>query len=166
MESSADAAVLVLDRQSVLDGAGSIVEELAPRLLEAVDRRGWSLSVLLTDGRGIAEYNDRFMGRSHPTDVLAFPAGGGPTSSEAGEPTGQGVGGGTGDLPYLGDLVISVEQAAEQAPEVGNTVPEELQVLLIHGVLHLLGMDHETDGGEMEAREKELRARLIRDGVG
>jgi len=144
------AGLLVLDRQQALEDAASVVERLAPRLLEEVGRSGWSLSVLLTDGPGIMAYNRQFKGKADPTDVLAF----------------HGEGEDEGGRPCLGDLVISVEQAVEQAPEYGNSPREELQVLLIHGVLHLTGMDHETDDGTMEAREHELRRDLIREGVG
>ena len=54
----------------------------------------------------------------------------------------------------------SLETAARQAADHGHTLPEELRILLLHGVLHLAGFDHETDGGEMRARERELRGRL------
>lgn len=150
MTSEPPVEVLVLDRQHVLEGAAETVTRLAPALLGAVGRSGWGLSVLLTDSPGIVSYNRRFKGRDRPTDVLAFPGEG---EDEEGQ-------------PYLGDLVISVEQAAAQGPEYGNSAREEVQVLLIHGVLHLLGMDHEADGGEMEALERRLRARLIGEGVG
>jgi len=144
------AGLLVLDRQQVLEEAAGVIRRLAPPLLREVGRPGWSLSVLLTDGPGIMAYNRQFKGRASPTDVLDY----------------QGEGEDEEGRPCLGDLVISVEQAAEQAPEYGNTPEEELQVLLIHGVLHLTGMDHETDGGAMETRERELRRSLIGEGVG
>ena len=59
-----------------------------------------------------------------------------------------------------GDIAISVETAARQAAEHGHTLPEELRILLLHGVLHLAGFDHEADEGEMRTREQELRTKF------
>ena len=129
-------------------GISRAVRETAEGCLGELDRVGSSISILLTDQEGIQAYNQRFLDRARPTDVLAFPGEG---VAEEGR-------------PYLGDIVISVEQAGEQAPEYGNTLEEEVRTLVIHGVLHLLGMDHETDSGEMHALEEDLRGRLIRTG--
>ena len=111
------------------------------RLGDALGRSSCSLSVMLTDDAGIADYNERFRGKAEPTDVLSFP-------SEAGSESDSGH--------YLGDLVVSVERAAAQAAEHGHEPVEEAEVLVLHGVLHLLGHDHETDEGQM----RELEARL------
>ena len=143
-------AVQVLDRQRTVRGVARAVRETAEACLRESGRDGSSLCILLTDQEGIRGYNERFRRKPGPTDVLAFPCDG---TDEEGR-------------PYLGDIVISVEQAREQAPEYGNTVEEEVRALVLHGVLHLLGMDHETDSGEMRAREEELRARLLGPGEG
>lgn len=104
-----------------------------------------SLSVMLTDDAGIADYSRRFRGKDEPTDVLSF-------ASEAGDATARGH--------YLGDLVVSTERAAAQAREHGHGLEQEVEVLILHGVLHLLGHDHETDSGEMARLEQAIAMRL------
>ena len=99
------------------------------------------ITVLLGDDQRLRGLNRQFRGKNKATDVLSFPA----------APNGEGV---------AGDLAISVETAARQAAEHGHTLDEELRILLLHGVLHLAGFDHEADTGEMLDRETELRARL------
>ncbi|HXB62551.1 MAG TPA: rRNA maturation RNase YbeY, partial [Acidobacteriaceae bacterium] len=61
---------------------------------------------------------------------------------------------------HAGDIAISLETAARQAAEFGHSLQSEVKILLLHGLLHLNGMDHETDAGEMAAKELKLRARL------
>ena len=100
------------------------------------------VAILLTGDAEMRSMNRRFRGLDWPTDVLSFPAGAG----DAG-PTG-----------YLGDIAISVEKAARQAREAGWRTEDEIQFLVLHGLLHLLGFDHETDAGEME-RLQSLMAR-------
>ncbi len=95
--------------------------------------------VVITDDASTEDLNRRFRGVSHATDVLAFP-----------NDTRGPFSGGTEAFPnYLGDIVISIERARAQAAAAGGTLSEELQVLTVHGVLHLLGYDHH------DAREKE-----------
>lgn len=88
--------------------------------------------------RRIRSLNRRYRGKNRPTDVLAFP----------------------GEGPLLGDIVISVSFAGRQAQRRGEPRSREVDRLLLHGYLHLLGYDHETDGGEMDALEASLRRRL------
>ena len=139
-------AVQVLDRQRAVRGIARRARSVATRCLREIGREGSALTVLLTDQAGIRSLNRRYLERDGATDVIAFPA---DATDEAGR-------------PYLGDVAVSVEQALEQAPVYGNTVEEEVAVLVIHGILHLLGMDHETDAGEMRAREREIHGRLLR----
>lgn len=98
------------------------------------------------DDRGIEELNRRYLKREGPTDVLAFPLGD----------------------PLLGDLVISVERAYFQAQERGHTIEEELALLLIHGVLHLLGYDHTRSKKEarlMAHKEREI-LKMVKGSLG
>jgi len=107
------------------------------------------VQVLLADDATLKRLNRTFRGKNKATDVLSFPAG--PTTVFFGEP----------DEPELaGDLAISLETAARQAAEYGHSLRDEVRVLLLHGVLHLAGFDHEADSGEMAAREAELRQKL------
>jgi len=99
------------------------------------------VSVLLTTDEGIRGLNRRFRKKNKATDVLSFPA---------------------PDFGFgsAGDLAISVETAARQAEEQGHRLSVELRVLMLHGLLHLAGYDHEADAGEMARRERRLRAKL------
>lgn len=101
------------------------------------------VSVLLTTDRAIRRLNRTFRGKNKATDVLSFPA-------EAGFV----------DADLAGDLAISVDTARKQAREQGHALARELKILLLHGLLHLAGYDHETDTGQMARRERTLRARL------
>jgi len=100
------------------------------------------VEVLLAGDRTLRRLNREFRGKNKPTDVLSFP------SLEE-------LQGG-----YAGDLAISLDTAQRQADEHGHTLRDEVRVLLLHGLLHLSGMDHETDDGEMAEREKKLRSKL------
>lgn len=97
--------------------------------------------VLLSDDATLCRLNKTFRKKNKPTDVLSFPA----ADTIAG---------------VAGDLAISLETAAAQAKERGHSLRDEVRVLLLHGVLHLAGFDHETDHGAMAARETQLRAQL------
>ncbi len=111
---------------------------------EAVRLKG-DVSLLLTTDRGIRRLNRRYRQKDRATDVLSFPAG---RDSFFGA------------NEHAGDLAISVETAARQAQDRGHSLSTELRVLMLHGVLHLAGYDHETDQGEMAHKESRLRAKL------
>ncbi|MEN6532072.1 MAG: rRNA maturation RNase YbeY [Bryobacteraceae bacterium] len=95
---------------------------------------------LLTDDRELRRLNLQFLGHDYPTDVLSFP-----------EP---------GPDGFLGEMAISVERAAAQAQQFGHSTDEEIEILMLHGALHLIGMDHETDKGQMARAEKRWRMTL------
>lgn len=104
------------------------------------------VSVILARDAEVRSLNRRYRGKDRATDVLAFPDGlVGPEAP-----------------PRIGDIVISVPAARRNAERAGHSVRREIRELLIHGFLHLMGYDHEVDGGEMEELEGELRRRLIR----
>ena len=107
----------------------------------AVRLRG-QVSVLLTTDTGIRRLNRQFRGKNKATDVLSFPA----SEAVAGE--------------VAGDLAISVPTALRQAGEQGHSLATEIKVLMLHGLLHLAGFDHERDEGQMARRERLLRGRL------
>lgn len=108
---------------------------------EAVRLRGM-VSVLLTTDVAIRRLNRTFRGKNKATDVLSFPA----AEMSRGE--------------VAGDLAISVDTARKQAREHGHPLSVEIKVLMLHGLLHLAGYDHETDEGQMARQEQVLRARL------
>jgi probable rRNA maturation factor len=108
---------------------------------EAVGLEG-EVDVLLAGDRTLRRLNREYRGKDKATDVLSFPA----LEELAGE--------------HGGDLAISLDTAKRQADEHGHTLRDEVRVLLLHGLLHLAGMDHEADGGAMAERESALRGRL------
>jgi rRNA maturation RNase YbeY len=102
-------------------------------------RDALSMGVRFAGDRAMRRANREFRGKDQTTDVLSFP----------------------GDGAHLGDVLVSVPQARRQAAAAGRDPAREIQVLLLHGVLHCLGHDHEVDGGEMERLERRLRRRWI-----
>jgi probable rRNA maturation factor len=114
-------------------------------LAEAGNPGGAPPTVVFTDDEEIRRLNREFRGKDRPTDVLSFP-------EEGPFPEGE---------ESLGDVVVSVETAARQAKSRRRPVDHEVRILLIHGLLHLLGHDHETDDGEMAAIERRIRRKLL-----
>jgi probable rRNA maturation factor len=100
------------------------------------------VTVLLTTDAAIRKLNRRFRDKDRPTDVLSFPTAG-PLAAE-----------------MAGDLAISIPTARRQAAERGHSLAIEMKVLILHGLLHLAGFDHEADAGQMDRRERLLRSRL------
>jgi len=113
------------------------------RFLEEVVRRvarGRSIACLVTGDAEVRRLNRRFRGKNSTTDVLSFP------SSEKNG--------------FAGDLAISVDRARRQAAEQGHSLEDELRILILHGALHLTGLDHENDAGRMARSEARWRRRL------
>ena len=102
---------------------------------------GKTFGCLITTDAELRRLNREFRGKDYATDVLSFAAAG-----PIGGPDG-----------YLGDVAISWQSAREQAREFGHTVETEIRVLMLHGALHLAGMDHETDRGQMSKAEGRWR---------
>ena len=118
---------------SLKDFLGQLTSRVAP---------GGFFSVVLVSDRAMARYNSKFRGCGYPTDVLAFPLS--PANHEL-------------EDSYLGDILISVETAARQSNARDGTLQDELKLLVLHGLLHLLGYDHESGQNEMEFLERKLR---------
>ena len=126
----------------------TLLRQAARRLLQKVGKGRAEVSLLLTDDNTIHEMNRAYRGYDKPTDVLSF----------AQEET-------AGDMPalpalpgqpaLLGDVVISVETAVRQAQKHGVSLEQELALLTVHGILHLLGYEDETEAGALQMRERE-----------
>ena len=114
------------------------VATFARRVLRAVDIEPEELSIAFVDDESMRELNRRFRRKNKTTDVLTFP----------------------GDGPLLGEIVISVDQARRQAADEKHSLAIEVRYLILHGILHALGYDHETDNGEMNALELKVRAKV------
>jgi probable rRNA maturation factor len=122
--------------------AGLLATRAAAAVLAAEDAEG-GVTILLTDDERVADLNQRFRDKPGPTNVLSFPM---PENPEA----------------QLGDIALAYGVCAREAEEQGKPLAHHLSHLVAHGVLHLLGYDHETDAEaeEMEARERQILAPL------
>jgi probable rRNA maturation factor len=119
------------------------------------------LTVALVSNSAIARWNRSYRGKNRPTDVLSFPVESDlpkrrakratPKSKAAPRP---------GEDTYLGDIAIAPAVARANAVRFGRTFETEMCILILHGILHLMGYDHETDTGQMERRERVLRRDL------
>jgi len=153
---------LVLNRQRRRRVSADRLRGVLRRAARALGVSG-EVALVLTGDRAVRPLNARFRGMDRPTDVLSFP---GPCAAHVG-PRATAAGGRRhrercAENAGLGDIVISVETAERNARGLGRTLPEELDVLALHGFLHVLGYDHETDDGTMERLERRLRRRLLR----
>jgi len=130
---------------------GRTLKAVAERLLDAAGERGSSLSLTLVDDAAMRELNRDHRGKDRPTDVLSFPLE--PFETPEGD-----------DAPerMLGDVVVSIDTARRQAAAYDAPLQREIERLLIHGILHLLGHDHMEAGerAEMEAEERRLAAAI------
>ena len=118
--------------------AGKIIEIVA-------ETKNKSFTVAFVSDRRMRELNKTFRGKNSTTDVLSFPFEADEFETES---------------ENLGDIIISLEQAARQAEENNLDLETEIKQLILHGVLHLCGYDHEIDAGEMNAKEIKLRVKL------
>jgi len=115
---------------------------------------------LVTDAQ-IARWNRAYRGKNRATDVLSFPADGARSSAKFPEGANPRRKFATRSAAkYFGDIAIAPAVAQRNARRFGRTLPEELRILILHGALHLMGYDHETDTGQMDRREKTLRRKL------
>lgn len=148
-------------RVSVSDQRGRAVQPALARWLEAVApvrARGVVRVALVSDAR-VRALNQQYRNVDRATDVLSFPAG----DSTAAKPAAATA---AGAALLLGDIVIARGVARRQAVAAGHRDTTELRVLALHGLLHLLGYDHETDAGEMARVERRLRRKGgLREGL-
>ena len=141
---------LVLMRRAIPDLDSNRLEEFA-RALRRRATGGREFQCLITGDAELQRLNREFRRKDYRTDVLSFPAA--PSvykKAPAAKPA----------LLSIGDVAISVDRARAQAREFGHTVEDEICILMLHGVLHLMGMDHERDCGDMARAETEWRRKL------
>lgn len=141
------------NRQKTHEIERAILETAAQRILSVLGCPDGELSVVIVDDPQIRELNRQYLDRDRPTNVISFPM-------QEGE--------GAGLQPdILGDVVISADTAARDADEAGQPMIGEILFLLLHGILHLCGFDHErgseTEARRMEEKEREIFARLRQD---
>ena len=135
---------MVIFRKRVAGLSPSTLERFILRARRAVRVSG-IVNVLITNSRELCSLNLRFRGKGKATDILSFPV------PSPGQPQTRRV---------AGDLAISVDIARENADLLGHSLAEEIKILVLHGLLHLAGFDHEQDDGEMARKEIRLRRQL------
>ena len=139
----------VVFRRVPADLSRRAIERFARRLQVEV-AQGRPFDCLIAGDAELRRLNLKFLGSDYATDVLSFP---GPDPQKRRVPR-------LTPGPFLGDIAISFLRARAQARAFGHNTGQEIQILMLHGLLHLLGMDHTTDGGRMARAEKRWRERL------
>jgi probable rRNA maturation factor len=151
---------MILNRQRAVRVARRPLELFLARVRRELGLGDADFTICFVSDTEIARMNQAFRRKKGPTDVLSFPAADrrtpvrlpmrrGPVSRRRSKAE-----------TFLGDIAISPSTARRYAKKLGRTLPSELQILILHGVLHLLGYDHEADRGEMDRVEARLRRRL------
>jgi len=151
---------MILNRQRAVRVARQPLEVFLARVREELGLGEADVTVCLVSDAEIARMNEAYRKKKGPTDVLSFPevTGRAPVSLRRARRRSSASGARRGE--FLGDVAISPATARRNAKQLGRTLGGELQILILHGVLHLLGYDHETDNGEMDRVERRLRQRL------
>jgi len=139
---------MIVNRQRRVPVAIEPLQEFYERARQEMKFPPESVTVQLISDDAMARLNRTFRNKRGPTDVLSFPANGAKPSAKS---------------EYVGDIAISPQTARRNARRYGRRLADELRILILHGMIHLAGFDHETDNGEMERLERGLRRRL---GVG
>ncbi len=137
---------MIVNRQRRVNVAVKPLEDFFERVRKELRFPHNSVTIQFISDAAMARLNQHFRHKHGPTDVLSFPANGGRRPQQSG--------------PYIGDIAISPQTARRNARRFSRTLPAEMRILILHGMLHLAGFDHETDHGEMERLERRLRRRL------
>jgi probable rRNA maturation factor len=148
-------AIEVVNRQRLARIDPHRVIMLANATLAEIGRGGAGLAVAFVRDRVIRQLNRKFRGNDRATDVLSFPADDAPRRATGVDFIGSST------SEHLGDIVVSTDTALRQAEDAGHSFAREVDELLIHGVLHLSGYDHQTDRGQMNRLELKLRRKLL-----
>jgi probable rRNA maturation factor len=137
---------MILNRQNRVRVALPPLEKFARQVQRELRLHAREVAICLVSDAEMARLNMTYRGKPGPTDVLSFSAGNSANRRAGGK--------------LLGDIAIAPMVARRHAKRFGRTLSEELRILILHGVLHLMGYDHEADSGQMERRERQLRRRL------
>jgi probable rRNA maturation factor len=137
---------MIVNRQRGVNVPVKPLEEFFERVRKQLRFPQNAVTIQLISDAAMARLNQTFRHKRGPTDVLSFPADGARRPKR--------------DAPYIGDIAISPQTARRNARRFSRTLPAEMRILILHGMLHLAGFDHETDHGEMDRLERRLRRRL------
>ncbi len=136
---------MIVNRQRRVPVAIQPLQQFYERVRRELGFAPESVTIQLISDETMAQLNETFRKKQGPTDVLSFPANGAPPAQGA---------------EYVGDIAISPETARRNARRFSRSLPVEMRILILHGMIHLAGFDHETDHGEMDRLERRLRKRL------
>jgi probable rRNA maturation factor len=136
---------MIVNRQRRVPVAIKPLQDFCERVRRELQFPPETVTIQLVSDIAMARLNRTFRGKRGPTDVLSFPAKGARPGANA---------------EYVGDIAISAETARRNARRFSRALPVEMRILILHGMLHLAGFDHETDRGEMNRLERCLRRRL------
>ena len=142
---SGESTMITASKSARLNGISLDALRRFSRAAQRAAKLAGELEVLIAGDAEVRKLNLRFRGKDQATDVLSFPA----VSNVV-----------AGNESRAGDIVISAARARAQAREHGHSAADEIKILMLHGILHLAGMDHERDNGAMLLREERLRAKL------
>ena len=148
---------MILNRQRATRLARRPLELFLRRVGDELGLEGADVTICLVSDAEIARMNEAFRKKKGPKDVLSFPA------AKTGKPVAVPIRRGRPSSlkgKYLGDVAISPATARRNAKNYGRSLGNEMRILILHGVLHLLGYDHESDRGAMNRLEQKLRRRL------
>jgi probable rRNA maturation factor len=156
---------MIVNRQHRVRVPVATLEEFLVRACRAARVAPELLTVCLVSNPEISKWNRAYRRKSGPTDVLSFPANANgnhgprpPHTTQRGCPAQ--LGPNNLDNSYLGDIAIAPLVARRNAARFGRAFDDEMRILILHGILHLMGYDHETDNGQMDRRERRLRRAL------
>jgi probable rRNA maturation factor len=137
---------MIVNRQRGVNVPVKPLEDFFERVRKQLRFPRNAVTIQFISDAAMARLNQTFRRKRGSTDVLSFPADGARRLKR--------------DAPYIGDIAISPQTARRNARRFSRTLPAEMRILILHGMLHLAGFDHETDRGEMDRLERRLRRRL------
>lgn len=160
---------MIVNRQRAVRVPIHSMQEFFARAMREVRLAESAATVCFVTNAQIAKWNAVYRGKNKPTDVLSFRADGNPriaakngksNTARSRSRKGLSLASSILSIPYLGDIAIAPGIARSNARACGRTLDQELRILILHGILHLMGYDHETDTGQMNRREQRLRLAL------
>jgi len=152
---------MILNRQRSVRVSVGELDKFLERALRRLRLPPGALIICLVDNAKMAHWNRSYRGKKGHTDVLSFPINGAQlNASTLAKPNRPKAVRSSRSESYLGDIAISLQAARRNARRFTRPLPQELRLLILHGMLHLAGYDHETDHGEMDRIERRLRHRL------
>jgi rRNA maturation RNase YbeY len=145
---------MILNKQKKVRLAARPLREFLRKTQRELKIAGSEITVAFVSDAEIARWNEAYRNKKGPTDVLSFPAASGAGHGSPAKTNGANT------QEILGDIAIAPETAQRYAKKNGRSLHAEIRVLMLHGVLHLMGYDHESDNGQMNRIEQKLRRRL------